>query len=389
MQESGRSLRRHQSGALRVLENMALTPKLVLRQSQSLVMTPQLVQAIKLLQFSNLELAAFIEEEIEKNPLLERVEDGPLPAPPHVAGEKEGPAPPPGDDYGEEADVWLPDSQLIGGELGGSADGRERGVFDESHLLNGSMGGGDMGLSATTWDGPAGRAGNGNNAASLESCIAAPASLKDHLLAQLALETTGLPSRMAGHMLIDSIDENGYFTGSLDEIATRLGMTMFEAERILHLIQEFDPAGVGARNLAECLAIQLRERDRLDPAMEALIGRLDLVAKRDIASLRKICNADEEDVLEMISEIRKLDPKPGRAFGGGPIAPVIPDVIARPGPDGSWLVELNTVVLPRLLVNDCYAARVGRKTGTDAERAFISTCRQSANWLTKSLEQRA
>ena len=206
---------------------------------------------------------------------------------------------------------------------------------------------------------------------------------------QLGLATVGTADRLTGQVLMNSIDENGYFTGSLDEIAGRLHAPLEQVERILRLIQGFDPSGVGARDLAECLAIQLRERDRFDPAMQALVGHLDLLAKRDFAALRKICKVDEEDILDMLGEIRRLDPKPGRAFGGGSIAPVLPDVIVRPLPDGSWHVELNTEVLPRILVNNSYAARLGKTKGNEADRNFISSCRQTANWLTKSLEQRA
>jgi RNA polymerase sigma-54 factor len=209
------------------------------------------------------------------------------------------------------------------------------------------------------------------------------------LEAQLALAPASATVRMIGQVLIDSIDENGYFTGSLDEIAERLGVPLVEVEQVLGLIQGFDPSGAGARDLAECLAIQLRERDRFDPAMQALVGHLDLVAKRDFAALRKICQVGDEDIADMLSEIRRLDPKPGRAFGGGPIAPLIPDVTVRPAPDGTWHVELNTEALPRLLVNHSYAARVGKRGRQEADRAFISAYRQSANWLTKSLEQRA
>ena len=160
-------------------------------------------------------------------------------------------------------------------------------------------------------------------------------------------------------------------------------------EAVLRLIQGFDPCGVGARDLAECLAIQLRERDRFDPAMQALVDHLDLLAKRDFAALRKICNVEEDDIVDMLGEIRRLDPKPGRAFGGGSIEPIFPDVIVRPLPDGTWHVELNTDVLPRILVNHSYITRVGKGKGKEAERSFISACKQSANWLTKSLEQRA
>ncbi len=375
---------------------MALTTKLVMRQSQSLVMTPQLLQAIKLLQFSNLDLTAFIEEELERNPLLERAEDGPEPPGLDGAGLEGGIDPAgisPGEDFNEASEAGWGSASLttnrealeagLGTELSNSfEDGRTTAPGEYS------LGAGGLGLSATSWSGPPG--GNGDGAAAnLEAYIAAPANLRDHLEMQLGLATAGTADRMTGQVLIDSIDENGYFTGSLDDIAARLHAPLEQAERILRLIQGFDPSGVGARNLAECLAIQLRERDRFDPAMQALVGHLDLLAKRDFAALRKICKVDEEDILDMLGEIRRLDPKPGRAFGGGSIAPVLPDVIVRPLPDGSWHVELNTDVLPRILVNHSYTTRVGKGKGKEADRNFISACRQTANWLTKSLEQRA
>jgi RNA polymerase sigma-54 factor len=375
---------------------MALTTKLVMRQSQSLVMTPQLLQAIKLLQFSNLELTAYIEEELERNPLLESAEDstepnGPEPMDARYDADKSDSES--AEDFNQEAEAgWS--SQFLSIDRDGipaSLGPESTNDFDDDRPPAGSeyvMGEDCLGLSATPWSGTAAGTGDGE-AANLESYVAAPISLKDHLETQLALASASATVRMIGQVLIDSIDENGYFSGSLDEIAARLDAPLPEVERILHIIQGFDPSGVGARNLAECLAIQLRERDRFDPAIQALTGRLDLVAKRDFAALRKICCVDEEDIRDMLSEIRRLDPKPGRAFGGGPIAPVIPDVVVRLSQDGSWHVELNTEVLPRLLVNHSYAARVSKQRGTEADRTFISTCRQSANWLTKSLEQRA
>jgi RNA polymerase sigma-54 factor len=370
---------------------MALTAKLVMRQSQSLVMTPQLLQAIKLLQFSNLDLNAFIEEELERNPLLERAEDSP--EPPGLDGGIDPAGISPGEDFNEASEADWSSAFLttnrealeasLGTELSNSFDdGRTPAPGDYG------LGAGGLGLSVTSWSGPSGGTGDGAKA-NLEAYIAAPANLKDHLEMQLGLATAGTADRLIGQVLIDSIDENGYFTGSLDEIAARLHAPLEQAERILGLIQGFDPSGVGARDLAECLAIQLRERDRFDPAMQALVGHLDLLAKRDFAALRKICKVDEEDILDMLGEIRRLDPKPGRVFGGGSIAPVLPDVIVRPLPDGSWHVELNTDVLPRILVNHSYTTRVGKTKGKEADRNFISSCRQTANWLTKSLEQRA
>ncbi len=369
---------------------MALTAKLVMRQSQSLVMTPQLLQAIKLLQFSNLELAAFVEEELERNPLLERAEGGGEPDGPDADFTAEGLGVPAQDDVNAPAnDGWGPEPLIADhGALPASLSAESSNAFDDDRLSSDTLGTDGLGGLAIPRSGLSGGAGGDGQDISLESYVAAPVTLKDHLQAQLALAASGT-TRMIGQHLIDSIDENGYFTGALDEIAARLDVARPEVERTLRLIQGFDPSGVGARDLAECLAIQLRERDRFDPAMQALIGRLDLVASRDFAALRKICNVDNDDLTDMLSEIRRLDPKPGRSFGSDPIAPVIPDVVVYPTADRSWHVELNTEVLPRLLVNHRYAVRVGKRGETEADRAFISNCRQTANWLTKSLEQRA
>jgi RNA polymerase sigma-54 factor len=244
------------------------------------------------------------------------------------------------------------------------------------------------GLSANSWTGSPGSVGDGE-ATNLEAYVAAEISLKDHLAAQLMLATHDPIDRIIGHALIDSIDEAGYFSENLAEVAGRLVAPLDRLEKILNLIQTFDPCGIGARNLAECLSIQLREKDRFDPAMQALVGHLELVAKRDFAGLRKICGVDDEDIADMIAEIRQLDPKPGRAFGGATVQPVVPDVIVLAMPDGSWHVELNSDVLPRLLVNQTYSTRVARSKGSDSDKSFLSNCLQTANWLTKSLEQRA
>ena len=382
---------------------MALSSKLVLRQSQSLVMTPQLLQAIKLLQFSNLELIAFVEQELERNPLLERAEDANEPES-YIEDAEAGGGVDQGEGFGGEGfaeasgaewtlDTLATDRGALEASLGtdpsNSFDDGQPPVSGEQNLQSEGLG-----LSATSWSGSSGGTGDGE-AANLEAYVAARVSLKDHLETQLTLATADPARRMIGQILIDSIDDNGYFTGSLDEIAARLHAPLERVEAILRLIQGFDPCGVGGRDLAECLAIQLRERDRFDPAMQALVRHLDLLAKRDFAALRKICNVEEEDILDMLGEIRRLDPRPGRAIGGGSIEPVFPDVIVRPLPDGSWHVELNTDILPRVLVNNSYVTRVGngkgkgKDKGKEADRSFISACRQSANWLTKSLEQRA
>jgi RNA polymerase sigma-54 factor len=158
---------------------------------------------------------------------------------------------------------------------------------------------------------------------------------------------------------------------------------------VLAVLQGFDPVGVAARDLAECLSIQLKAKDRLDPAMAALLARLDLAARRDIAGLSAICGVEAADVADMLVEIRALTPKPGLAFGSEPVQPVIPDVFVKEGPDGAWHVELNADTLPRLLVNSRYYAKVSAGARDKEAKAYLTECLNNANWLVKSLDQRA
>jgi RNA polymerase sigma-54 factor len=190
-------------------------------------------------------------------------------------------------------------------------------------------------------------------------------------------------------VLIDAVDEGGYLRAEVAEVAERLGCAAELVEGVLAVIQGFEPAGVAARDVRECLMIQLKDRNRYDPAMAALLDNLPLLARRDLAALRKICGVDDDDMREMVAEIRGLTPRPGAAFGGEPATPVAPDVFVREGPNGLWLVELNSDTLPRLLVDQRYHARVSGQSKTDQERTFVSDCLAQANWLMKSLDQRA
>ena len=361
---------------------MALSAKLVMRQGQALVMTPQLMQAIKLLQLSNLELASFIEEELERNPLLERVEETPDPR----AHEAPVEAAPSGDPV--EADWNRDEFETDRGALESSLGTEFENTFDGERAGPVADPAGDMmGLSATSWTGaPPSAEGDGS---SLERYVATLPSLHDHLAEQLMLAVADPADRLIGHSLIDAVDEAGYLSEPLDAIAERLGVDPARVESVLEIVHGFDPTGVAARSLAECLTLQLRERDRFDPAMAALVGHLELLAKRDHAGLKRICGVDDEDLADMVGEIRRLDPKPGRSYGGGPVQTVVPDVYVRAAPDGSWLIDLNTEVLPRVLVNQSYRARVTRGSASDADKSFVNNCLQTANWLTKSLEQRA
>ncbi|MCA1458736.1 RNA polymerase factor sigma-54 [Bradyrhizobium sp. BRP22] len=381
---------------------MALTQRLEFRQSQSLVMTPQLMQAIKLLQLSNLDLSTFVEEELERNPLLERASDGPEPP---VAGE---PAPERpefseadssgyGDDAGGEGassgdgfepgqEEWLNRDLGSRAEIEQTLDTRLDNVFSEEPAEAAERAAKDAAPTAyTEWGGGA----SSDEDYNLEAFVAAEATLADHLAEQLAVAFTSPSARMIGQYLIDLVDEAGYLPPDLGQAAERLGAPQHEVDAVLEVLQRFDPPGVCARSLSECLAIQLRELDRYDPAMQALVEHLDLLAKRDIASLRKLCGVDDEDITDMIGEIRRLDPKPGLKFGTSRTQTMVPDVYVRPGPDGGWHVELNSDTLPRVLVNQTYYAELSKTIRKDGDKSYFTDCLQNATWLVRALDQRA
>jgi RNA polymerase sigma-54 factor len=352
----------------------------MMRQSQSLVMTPQLMQAIKLLQLSSLDLETYVAQEIESNPLLERAEGEAFAS--ENDNDAADPIAPAGDAReGDWLEPALPESRAAIEERLDTDLGN---LFpDEAPMING---GGET-YTASSWSGgsPGGEDGDTN----LEAFISAEIGLSEHLERQLMLASADPVVRMIGSRIIDGVDEAGYFREPLDELAERLGVAEAEIEQVLHLIQGFEPAGIAARSLQECMLLQLRERNRCDPAMQLLVGNLELLARRDFTALRRICGVDTEDLMDMMAELRRLTPKPGLGFGGMPTQTVIPDVIVRPAPDGTWLIELNAETLPRVLVNQTYYAKVSRTAKKGAEKAFLAECLQNANWLTRSLEQRA
>jgi len=364
---------------------MSLAPRMEFRQTQSLVMTPQLMQAIKLLQLSNLELVAYVEAELERNPLLERAVEGEGGADPEVPPSREELLPPPDDT--PRAGDWLeagtdPSRAAMEARL----DTDLGNVFPDDVPVERAGTAAAPSGAAMSERGGSGDRGEDYNP---EAFLAMQTTLADHLEAQLVLAESDPARRLIGINIIGLIDETGYFTGDLAAVADLLDASLAEVEDVLRLVQSFEPSGVGARSLSECLAIQLRERDRCDPAMQALLANLELLARHDRAALRRICGVDAEDLVDMISEIRRLDPKPGLAFGGGVIQPLVPDVFVRPASDGSWLVELNSETLPRVLVNHTYHSTVAKAARSPTDKTFLAECLQSASWLTRSLDQRA
>src|ERR1051326_967890 len=308
---------------------MGVGQRLEIRHSQSLVMTPQLQQAIKLLQLSNLELADYCEAELERNPLLERDESAPK------DGERETVEPQA--KAGERADESLAREDFSKVEdLDTSA---HENLYDGENASAAPAGANEK---LADWSGVRGGARFEGDEDLLESAVAGGGSLKDHLEQQLAIAALSSAERLVCLALIDSVDEGGYLRADLADLAARLGTDLATVTRVLSVLQGFEPLGVGARDLAECLALQLKAKDRYDPAMAALLSRLDLVARRDMAQLTQLCGVDGEDVAEMIAEIRALNPRPGLSFGAEPVQPVVPDIFVRVGPDGGWLVELNS-----------------------------------------------
>ncbi len=339
---------------------MVLTPKLELRQGQQLVMTPQLQQAIRLLQLSNLELGVFVENELERNPLLERDEVA------RQAEEVKG--------AGQDGKTRAPNEPSSATRGGGGA-------------LNGDRPLGDQG----GWASVKSRTHNGDGTvdANLEEFVAATRSLADHLTEQLHLMVTDPAERLIGVHLIHMVDEAGYLPGSLEDVAMRLGAPVDLVERVLGKLQGFDPPGVFARDLAECLALQLKDANRYDPQIARLLDNLALLGNHNLSALKRAVGVDGDELVEMVTEIKRLNPKPGLKFGSIQIQPILPDVLVRPGPDGSWVVELNSETLPRVLVNRSYYATVAKTARSERDKGYLLDCLQNANWLAKSLDQRA
>lgn len=359
---------------------MALGPKLQQRQSQSLVMTPQLQQAIKLLQLNNIELSAFIEEQLEKNPLLERGSGT--------------------DNRRDEASASSNETSLDQGsaseglKLDGTGADASQSFDAPDHAVDSEAGPAER-QSNSSHDGldrhRLGRdfsVGGGDDYDPMSN-QAEVRSLSDVLTEQLGLAIHDEKDRLIGQYLIDQVDENGYFRGTAEDIAERLGVATLRVSSVLTTLKTFEPTGVFAQNLAECLSLQLKEQKKLDDVMTTILENLEMVARHDLPKLAKLADLSLERLKDRLGLIRSLSPKPGLAYGGDMAAAIAPDVFIRETPQGGWSVELNTETLPRVLVNNQYVAEISKLTTDESSKAFISECHQSANWLVRSIDQRA
>ena len=342
---------------------MGLGPSLSIRQSQQLVLTPQLTQAIKLLQLSNLELEAYIAEEISKNPLLEARSDEPEEQP---AGDFMS-----DEDTPDEAPEDPGADDLI---TGTADDDRPLDVDWTSEALET-----DSFSDVVT-------SGGAEEAFDFDRLEYSPASLSEHLQDQL--HGYSGPEGDLARIIAEALDETGYLTVPAEEIARMTDAPVAVVEAAITIVQGLEPAGVGARSLAECLAIQARAADRYDPAMARLIDNLELLSKGRLGDLKRICAVDDEDLADMIRELRSYDPKPGCQFSASAAEDVTPDVFVRQLRAG-FAVELNQATLPRLLVNRRYYQELKSGPQDKTSRAWLSECLASANWLVKALDQRA
>ncbi len=349
--------------------------RLETRQTQKIVITPQLRQAIKLLQLSAIELQSYIENEVRENPLLSVEErpdnEGAPEALPEVVASANGEADIPAFDARDSSEIeiatdWEPETpgdRLYEGEPATASAAAEWSSASGSNLPSGD----DFDPFAT---------------------IASTKSLADHLNEQAQLAFTSAYDRLIARYLADLVDIDGYVRSPLEDVAASLSTSLEEIERVLATLQTFDPPGICARDLAECMALQLKEKNRYDPFMERLLSNLDLIAACDFQRLKKVCGVDAEDLREMISELRQLNPRPGRSFDRVEIETLVPDVIVRRGPDGEWRAELNPGAAPSLAVDRAYYASLKARCRSNADRNYLGDRLSSANWLVKSLEQR-
>jgi RNA polymerase sigma-54 factor len=353
---------------------MAIGPRLDLRQTQTLAMTPQLRQAIKLLQCSNIEVVSFVEQELERNPLLERDERS------EVDTERAAP---------DQVPVTRVDgadsAELAGADTLPSEAAAPLDDHGESYDAGGIADGAPISYGTSTRGGAHDFAGDDRG---IDDVASERPPLREHLGEQLRLSFADPVDRMIGAHMIALLCPAGRLIAEPAAIATAMGIPLEHVERVRATMMRFDPVGLFARNLKECLAAQLAERNRFDPAMAALLDNLELLAQRDMRRLMTVCGVDAEDLADMVGEIRALDPKPGASYDAAPAQIVVPDVLMRAGPDGTWIIELNPDTMPRLLVNERFYARIAPRARKE-ERLFLAEQLASANWLVRSLQQRA
>jgi RNA polymerase sigma-54 factor len=330
---------------------------------QQLVITPQLQQAIRLLQLTRLELVDMISQEMKENPLLEEGEEE------KELTETETPVVGP-----EEAEI--PPEPEHTPEVKGNGEGADE--FDwENYLENSNL----TPFQKSSTD--------GEERPSFENFLTKRTTLTDHLQWQLQLSHFTDEEHEAGTWIIGNLDEDGYLKISLEDICSETGLPIEMVERVLRKIQLFDPVGVGARDLKECLLIQLEQRHPRDTLAEKIVSEhLSLLKNRNYPAIAKRMGVSQERVNRAASLISKLDPKPGKAFGGESIQEIIPDVYIYKV-EGDYVISLNDEGIPRLKINSLYRNILnGSRSAMEGDRKYIQEKLRSALWLIRSIHQR-
>jgi RNA polymerase sigma-54 factor len=364
---------------------MALSQRLQVRQVQSLVMTPQLQQAIKLLQMSNLELSAYVEEQLVENPMLEARDQ---------AADTSDFDDEPQRETREAAPLERDSADVLGEDAG---FGRQLEASDTNYANvwdDGSVGGGEAGgeSSGLIWENRGGTGGPGDSASDgqgWEAYTESPVSLREHLEAQIGEEFPDPIIRRVAILIADQLDVSGYFIGDFAELAYLLGVSQQAVADVHQRFLQFDPPGIGARSLSECMAIQLQEMGALDAPMRCLLDQLALIGKGDFQRLARLCGTDLSGLSGMMERLKSCAPRPAAAFDHEPVVTVIPDVFVRRAADGGWNIELNAEALPQVLASRTYYATIRRQARGVEAMEFVTEQWQSANWLVKALDQRA
>ncbi len=333
-------------------------------------MTQQLQQSIKLLQCTSMELRAFVEQELEKNPFLAQ-EEG-------ESQDQDSNEPNAEKDDGEPREADFEGDEQYESNL------QEPGWEDDSRDI-------ERDYLSTTQTAPTGSGDyrGDEDGPSIEDNTSQDITLREHLIEQLQMDINDPVQRMIGAHLIDMTDEAGYIKDDLKPLAEAFGVEAQEVEEVLLLLQKFDPPGVCARTLGECLGLQLKDKNRLDPAMQALLDNLNLVADAKFDELQKRCGVDKDDIRQMVGEIRELNPKPGSGFSHEIVQVAAPDVFVRRLSDGNWHVELNMDNFPKVMVNKRYYKKITQETRNVQDKKYLSEQFGSASWLVRALEQRA
>ncbi|HET9337491.1 MAG TPA: RNA polymerase factor sigma-54 [Casimicrobiaceae bacterium] len=359
-----------------------MKPTLQLKISQHLTLTPQLQQSIRLLQLSTLELNAEVERMLQENPLLEKSDED------DDAG---GPEAPSAVTAGTVAAEPLETVRTTegdderGDEPYDTAEAAERGVpaaeVDFSEEGGGPTGDGDWGSAPASDDDE------------FYPQQVAASTLRDHLVAQLGMLSLPQRDRQLVAALIDALDEDGFLTSSLEELCElfpeELDISLEDLGIALRYLQSFEPVGVGARNIGEALALQLRALAEDTPcraaALKVVDGHLDLLANRDVTRLRRLLQCDDAMVRQIRDLVRTLNPRPGAAFAKTEANYVVPDVVVRKV-RGHWAASLNEAAMPKLRVNRIYADILARSR--DASNQQLAAQLQEAKWLIRNVQQR-